>query len=92
MWKSLLSASLGLLLAPSLQADWPEFRGPAGNGQVEGSIPIEWSATENALWRTELPGEGWSSPIVVGPTIYLTAAIPIGDLWIIARPFHFEKK
>ncbi len=58
-------------------ADWPEFRGPLGNGLVTESIPIQWSATENARWRTELPGEGWSSPIIVAGTIYLTAAIPL---------------
>jgi outer membrane protein assembly factor BamB len=58
-------------------ADWSEFRGPLGNGLVAESIPTQWSATDNARWRTELPGEGWSSPIIVEGTIYLTAAIPL---------------
>ena len=67
------------IFAPSTtySADWSEFRGPLGNGLVAESIPTQWSAAENARWRTELPGEGWSSPIIVQGTIYLTAAIPL---------------
>ncbi len=62
-----------------LAADWHEFRGPAGNGVVTNTIPTQWSATENVLWSTEVPGEGWSSPIVVDNTIFLTAAIPVAN-------------
>ncbi len=61
----------------NLRADWSEFRGPSGNGLVIGSVPTHWSPSENARWRTELPGGGWSSPIVVDGTIYFTAAIPM---------------
>ncbi len=61
----------------TLRADWPEFRGPTKDGIVTGiDLPTEWSPEQNVRWRTELPGEGWSSPIVVGGAIYLTAAIP----------------
>lgn len=69
------------IFAPSTtySADWSEFRGPLGNGLVAESIPTQWSAAENARWRTELPGEGWSSPIIVQGTIYLTAAIPLAS-------------
>jgi outer membrane protein assembly factor BamB len=57
-------------------AEWNEFRGPTGDGAVTGPVPQQWTADRDARWRTELPGEGWSSPIVVHNTIYVTAAIP----------------
>jgi len=54
---------------------WPRWRGPSGQGLVEGSgYPDGWSATENVLWRTEVPGRGNSSPIVWGDRIFLTTA------------------
>src|SRR6056297_2256975 len=57
-------------------ADWPEFRGPSGDGTVRhANLPTEWSRQQNVVWRTELPGKGWSSPVVVGNKIYLTAAV-----------------
>ncbi len=71
-----LTSSCGWVLG----ADWREFRGPSGNGFVADEIPIEWSLAANERWRSELPGEGWSSPIVIGQTIFLTAAIPASSL------------
>ena len=38
-------------------------------------LPIRWSATENVVWKSELPGEGWSSPVLVGGRLYLTTAV-----------------
>lgn len=58
------------------RADWPEFRGPGKQGVIAAELPKVWSSDQNVAWRTELPGSGWSSPIVVGDAIYLTAAIP----------------
>lgn len=57
---------------------WPTFRGPDGNGIADSTskLPIEWSAKENIAWRSELPGQGWSSPVVGDGRIYLSAAIP----------------
>lgn len=64
-------------LASCLRADWPEFRGPTKDGITPSqSLPITWSNTANAVWRTEVPGEGWSSPVVVGDSVYLTTAVP----------------
>ncbi len=55
-------------------AGWPQFRGPGGMGAGAASDPpITWSATENLVWKTELPGGGSSSPIVFGDHIYLTS-------------------
>jgi outer membrane protein assembly factor BamB len=66
-----------LAMASTAFADWPEFRGPGKQGKlVLDGLPLTWSATDNHRWRMELPGEGWSSPVVVGQSIYLTAAIP----------------
>jgi outer membrane protein assembly factor BamB len=60
---------------------WPKFRGPDGDGTVRESVelPLRWSATENVTWRTELPGEGWSSPVVGQDSAYLTAAVAHPD-------------
>jgi outer membrane protein assembly factor BamB len=54
---------------------WPGWRGPSGQGLVEGSgYPDQWSDTENVLWRIEVPGRGNSSPIVWADRIFLTTA------------------
>ena len=59
--------------ACSLGADWTQFRGPGGLGKTaEKGLPVKWSAKQNIVWRTELPGPGTSSPIVVGGRVYLT--------------------
>ncbi|MDB5307033.1 MAG: serine/threonine protein kinase [Gemmataceae bacterium] len=61
-------------------ADWSQFRGPTGQGHAEGkNLPTEWGPDKNVAWRTELPGAGWSSPVVAAGKIYLTAAVPQGD-------------
>lgn len=72
--KLVLASALLCLLTSSLgAADWPRFRGPSGDGLVtDTGLPLKWSEKENLLWRTELPGPGSSSPIVVGYRIFLT--------------------
>ena len=60
----------------SVWADWPQFRGPNGNGYIgNASHPVKWAAEENVAWSQPIPGGGWSSPIVVGEKIFLTAAV-----------------
>ncbi len=64
--------------ANALAGDWPQFRGPAGDGHSPAkNVPTEWSKTSNIAWRVEPPGKGWSSPVVVDGCIYLTAAVPL---------------
>jgi outer membrane protein assembly factor BamB len=54
---------------------WPGWRGPSGQGLVRGSgYPDTWSATDNVLWKVEVPGRGNSSPIVWRDRIFLTTA------------------
>ena len=55
--------------------DWPQFRGPGGQGHsTERGIPLDWSETRNVVWKTPVPGTGWSSPIVAADKIWLTTA------------------
>lgn len=57
----------------STAAEWPQFRGPGGQGRTtEQNLPLTWSETENIAWKTELPGFGASSPIALGDRLYLT--------------------
>ena len=69
---------LGVLSVPgSLSAqDWPEFRGPDGQGHsTERGVPLEWSESRNLAWKTAVPGQGWSTPIVSGGRVWLTTAV-----------------
>ena len=53
--------------------DWLQFRGPGGLGiSRDKGLPVTWSADKNIVWKTDMPGAGTSSPIVVGNKIFLT--------------------
>ncbi|MFN7733054.1 MAG: PQQ-binding-like beta-propeller repeat protein [Pirellula sp.] len=55
--------------------DWASFRGSTGNGAaIQATLPTNWTQ-DDICWKTELPGYGWSQPIVFGETVYLTAAV-----------------
>ena len=69
-------ASLGQMLRAE---DWPGWRGPRGDGtSVEKQLPVKWDATkgEGVAWSAEIPGEGHSSPIVLGKRVFVTSAMP----------------
>ena len=69
--------------------DWTRFRGPNGSGIAKdpGTLPTNWSPTENLQWKVALPGPGSSSPIIVGDKVFVTCwsgyavnkATPPGD-------------
>jgi outer membrane protein assembly factor BamB len=59
--------------------DWPQFRGPGGAGVADSStLPQKWSTTDNVAWVTDIPGRGWSSPIVWRDRVFVTTAINDG--------------
>lgn len=59
-----------------LQADWPQWRGPDGQGHAPGKdLPTTWGESEGVAWRTELPGRGWSSPVIADGRVWMTTAI-----------------
>jgi outer membrane protein assembly factor BamB len=56
---------------------WSEFRGPTGQGHVlDGALPTTWSKDKNVVWKRDIAGTGWSSPIVVSGRVFLTTAVP----------------
>jgi outer membrane protein assembly factor BamB len=56
---------------------WPEWRGPLATGEgPKANPPLEWSEDKNVRWKIELPGEGKSTPVIWGDTVYVTTAIP----------------
>jgi outer membrane protein assembly factor BamB len=69
------------LLAPAAaEENWPQFRGAGGSAVAsKGSPPIRWSREENVAWVREIPGRGWSSPVVWGKTLFLTSAVSTGE-------------
>ena len=55
--------------------DWPQFRGPDGQGHSNAKgIPLEWSETQHVRWKVEVPGEGWSSPVIANQQIWMTCS------------------
>jgi outer membrane protein assembly factor BamB len=59
--------------------NWPGFRGPGRQGiSNEKDLPTQWSETSNIIWKTAIAGEGWSSPIVFGDSVFVTTATDEG--------------
>ena len=78
---AVIAAAAVAFLAPGVnaQGNWPGFRGPSAGVVEDGILPDTWSATENVVWKTEIPGRAWSSPVVWGERIFLTSAVSEGD-------------
>ena len=63
--------------APTASADWPQFRGPDGQGHsTVAGLPLAWSETENVAWKVPVEGRAWSSPVILGDEIWMTTALP----------------
>jgi outer membrane protein assembly factor BamB len=75
---ALITTMVALILAVRGAADdWPEFRGPTGQGiAAAGKLPIAWGTSKNIAWKQEIPGRGWSSPVVYQGRVYLTTSVP----------------
>lgn len=74
--------TLALLACDQIaRADWPEFRGPTGDGHVSppgdtnlAGLPLNWSESDNVKWKTAIPFRGWSTPVVLGNQVWMTTA------------------
>jgi outer membrane protein assembly factor BamB len=84
----ILASVLALTVRVDAQAgqaggdDWPQFRGAGARGVVDDAegLPDRWSTTDNVAWVADIPGLGWSSPIVTGDTVLVTAVVSDGDI------------
>ena len=92
-----LCAGIILLAASTVHAQWPQWRGPGGQGiSTEKNLPTEWSpATDgkpavNITWKTEIPGRGHSSPIVAGNLVFVTTAIKGEEVPGRKAPVHLD--
>ncbi len=72
-WIILLAVLTGP--TPPASANWPEFRGPSGDGHSSSTnLPLKWSDSENITWKTPIHGKGWSSPVIWGTQIWMTTS------------------
>jgi len=79
--RSFLSLFVTLSLAAAAGAgdNWPQFRGPHGDGHADATkLPLTWSEKENVVWKTAIHDRGWSSPVVWGDQVWLTTATADG--------------
>ena len=94
MDRRIFSVLLVLFLVMAVQSGsaddrGPQFRGPGARGvSDESGLPTRWTTTENVVWAADIPGFGWSSPIVWDGTVYLTTVVssetveaPLGGLY-----------
>ena len=66
---------------PAGEGHWPQWRGPLGTGVApQGDPPVEWAEDRNVRWKLPLPGSGHGTPVIWGDRIFLTTAIPYGDV------------
>ncbi len=84
-WLRLLAVILVAIHSPAARADWPQFRGPWGDGRASApgdtrlaGFPLHWSETNNVRWKTEIPYRGWSTPVVMGGQVWVTTATEDG--------------
>jgi outer membrane protein assembly factor BamB len=82
---SIIAIGISGLVFSIARADWPEFRGPHGNGHVaaaDGSepigLPLQWSESENVRWKRAIPHRGWSTPVIMNGRVWLTTATEDG--------------
>ena len=74
-----LALILSASSAVSATDHWPQFRGPQGGvADDDPALPDRWSETENVAWKVDIPGLGWSSPIVWGDHVFVTTAVSSG--------------
>ena len=77
---SLLFVALFALRLSATETNWPEFRGPNGDGTSSSTnLPLRWSEEQNVKWKTPVHGKAWSSPVIWGRQIWLTTATTNGQ-------------
>jgi outer membrane protein assembly factor BamB len=74
-----VAAAVIVAMSVAQAQDWPQFRGPTGQGvSTATGLPIDWSESNNIRWKTPVPGSGWSSPVIGGGRVWLTTFVEQG--------------
>ena len=70
---------------------WPQFRGADATGVVHSApnLPDKWSADSNVEWKRDIPGRGWSSPVIWGNRVFLTTVINSGETEAAKKGLYF---
>ncbi len=76
--KILLLLAISPMTSHGTSAEWPGFLGAQSNHSPAKGLPLTWSETEHVKWKTPLPGEGWSSPVVEGSQAWMTTSTDDG--------------
>lgn len=90
MVRALVACGIAVALTHVAAADqWPQFRGRAGGVAADHPrLPETWTTTDNVVWKIDIPGMGWSSPIVWDDVIYLTSVIQPGPATVPERGLY----
>ena len=76
-----LALFVSLTSGIAADANWPQFRGTASAGVADNpNLPDHWGTNENVAWKTEVPGRGWSSPIVWGGRVFVTTVVSEAEM------------
>ncbi len=78
----LLLALIALSPALASSDNWPTFRGTdaLNSSEDDPRLPESWSQTHNVLWKLDIPGLGWSSPVVWGNRVFITTVVSEGEI------------
>ena len=70
--------------------NWPAFRGESARGISSASnLPLSWNESQNVAWKKEIPGRGWSSPIIWGNQGFITTVISSGEVEAPRKGLYF---
>ena len=84
-------ALVAALIARPSAANWPQWRGPQGQGvSAEVSFPLDWSVTTHVVWKTPIAGRGHSTPVIWGNRLFLTTAVEGATVPGHKAPEHFD--
>ena len=76
-----------LAVVPVLADNWPQFRGmQAGLAPDHPSLPATWSRTQNVVWKVDVPGRSWSSPVVWGDHVFVTTVVRVNAPFPALKP------
>jgi outer membrane protein assembly factor BamB len=86
-----LTLSVLCLSTSTAAQNWPQFRGPDGQGHAaEGNVPFEWGESRNVAWKVPVTGAGWSSPVVADGKVWITTATEGRDASLRALAFDVQ--